>query len=62
MDVKYLLQEDVKLTNTQGKTAKVYAGLINKETDVIFASEPSNDILRRAQEAGVAGGYTGLKR
>ncbi len=39
--------------NTQGKTAKVYAGLINKKTDVIFASEPSDDILKQAEEAGV---------
>lgn len=39
--------------NTHGKTAKVYAGLINKETDVIFASEPSDDILNQAKEAGV---------
>ena len=39
--------------NTQGKTAKVYAGLINKNTDVIFASEPSDDILKQAEEAGV---------
>lgn len=39
--------------NTNGKTAKVYAGLINKETDVIFASEPSDDILAQAKEAGV---------
>ena len=39
--------------NTNGKTAKVYAGLINKDTDVIFASEPSDDILRQAKEAGV---------
>jgi len=39
--------------NTNGKTAKVYAGLIQKETDLIFASEPSDDILRQAREAGV---------
>lgn len=38
---------------TQGKTAKVYKGLIDKKTDVIFASEPSDDILKQAKEAGV---------
>ena len=39
--------------NTQGKTAKVYGSLINGEKDVIFVSEPSDDILRQAEEAGV---------
>ncbi len=39
--------------NTHGKTAKVYASLINKEKDLIFVSEPSDDILNQAKEAGV---------
>lgn len=39
--------------NTHGKTAKVYASLINKEKDLIFVSEPSDDILRQAKEAEV---------
>ena len=39
--------------NTQGKTAKVYASLINKEKDLIFVSEPSDDILKQAKEANV---------
>ena len=39
--------------NTHGKTAKVYASLINKEKDLIFVSEPSDDILRQAKDAEV---------
>ena len=39
--------------NTQGKSAKVYASLINKEKDLIFVSEPSDDILRQAKEKNV---------
>lgn len=39
--------------NTHGNTAEVYEKLINKELDLIFVSEPSNDILKQAQEAGV---------
>lgn len=39
--------------NTQGKSAKVYGSLINKEKDLIFVSEPSDDILRQAKEKNV---------
>ena len=39
--------------NTHGKTAKVYASLINKEKDLIFVSEPSDDIIKSAQENNV---------
>ena len=46
--------------NTQGKSAKVYASLINKEKDLIFVSEPSDDILRQAQNAGVEFDNTGI--
>jgi len=46
--------------NTQGKSAKVYASLINKEKDLIFVSEPSNDILRQAKEANVEFDMTGI--
>ena len=46
--------------NTQGKSAKVYASLINKEKDLIFVSEPSDDILRQASEAGVEFDNTGI--
>ena len=46
--------------NTQGKSAKVYASLINKEKDLIFVSEPSDDILRQAKDAGVEFDYTGI--
>lgn len=46
--------------NTNGKTAKVYAGLIDKKTDVIFASEPSDDILKQAKEANVEFEMTGI--
>ena len=46
--------------NTQGKSAKVYASLINKEKDLIFVSEPSDDILRQAREADVEFDMTGI--
>lgn len=39
--------------NTHGKTARVYASLINKEKDLIFVSEPSDDIIKSAQENNV---------
>ena len=46
--------------NTQGKTAKVYQGLIDGKTNVIFASEPSDDILQKAKDAGVEFEMTGI--
>lgn len=46
--------------NTQGKSAKVYASLINKEKDLIFVSEPSDDILKQAKDAGVEFDNTGI--
>ena len=46
--------------NTQGKTAKVYQGLIDGKTDLIFASEPSDDILQKAKDAGVEFEMTGI--
>ncbi len=46
--------------NTHGKSAKVYASLINKEKDLIFASEPSDDILKQAKEANVEFDMTGI--
>lgn len=46
--------------NTQGKTAKVYQGLIDGKTNVIFASEPSDDILQKAKNAGVEFEMTGI--
>ena len=48
--------------NTQGKSAKVYASLIKKEKDLIFVSEPSDDILRQAEEASVEFDMTGIGR
>lgn len=48
--------------NTQGKSAKVYASLIKKEKDLIFVSEPSDDILRQAKEANVDFDMTGIGR
>ena len=46
--------------NTQGKTAKVYQGIIDGKTNVIFASEPSDDILQKAKNAGVEFEMTGI--
>ena len=48
--------------NTQGKSAKVYASLIKKEKDLIFVSEPSDDILRQAKDANVEFDMTGIGR
>lgn len=48
--------------NTQGKSAKVYASLIKKEKDLIFVSEPSDDILKQAKEANVEFDMTGIGR
>ena len=48
--------------NTQGKSAKVYASLINKEKDLIFVSEPSDDILKQAEQANVEFDMTGIGR
>ena len=46
--------------NTQGKSAKVYASLIDKSKDLIFVSEPSDDILQQAKDAGVGFDNTGI--
>ena len=46
--------------NTQGKSAKVYASLIDKTKDLIFVSEPSDDILQQAKDAGVEFDNTGI--
>ena len=46
--------------NAHGKTAKVYQGLIDGKKDVIFASEPSDDILEKAKNAGVEFEMTGI--
>ena len=48
--------------NTQGKSAKVYASLIKKKKDLIFVSEPSDDILKQAKEANVEFDMTGIGR
>lgn len=48
--------------NTQGKSAKVYASLINREKDLIFVSEPSDDILKQAEDANVEFDMTGIGR
>ena len=48
--------------NTHGKTAKVYASLINKEKDLIFVSEPSDDILKSAEDNNVEFEMVGIEQ
>ncbi len=43
-------------------TAKAYENLINKKTDLIFVSEPSDDILNQAKKAGVEFEMVGIGR
>lgn len=43
-------------------TAKAYENLINKKTDLIFVSEPSDDILNKAKNAGVEFEMVGIGR
>ena len=43
-------------------TAKAYQNLIDKKTDLIFVSEPSDDILKTAKKAGVEFEMVGIGR
>ena len=43
-------------------TANAYYNLIDRTVDIIFVSEPSNDILRRAENAGVTFEMAGIGR
>lgn len=43
-------------------TAQAYQNLIDKKTDLIFVSEPSDDILNKAQKAGVEFEMVGIGR
>ena len=44
------------------KTANAYQNLIDKKTDLIFVSEPSDDILNNAKNAGVEFEMVGIGR
>lgn len=59
MDMTDKEAEEFIVHNT---TAKAYENLINKTTDLIFVSEPSDDILNSAKEAGVEFEMVGIGR
>ena len=44
------------------KTSQAYYNLIHGDADVIFVSEPSDDIIQQAKEAGVTFEMTGIGR
>ena len=47
---------------THNKTSTAYYNLIDGSVDVIFVSEPSDDIIQQAKEAGVTFEMTGIGR
>ena len=60
--VMAISEEEAESLITHHTTANAYDNLIQKECDLIFVSEPSNDILRRAREAGVSFEMAGIGR
>ena len=57
-----LTQEEAEEFIIHHTTKNAYYNLIDKTVDVIFVSEPSDDILQRAEEAGVTFEMTGIGR
>ena len=57
-----LSEEEAEEFITHHTTSKAYYGLIDKTCDLIFVSEPSDDILNRAKEAGVTFEMVGIGR
>ena len=62
MAVIGMSEEDAEDFITHNTTAKAYDNLINRKADLIFVSEPSDDILRQAEEAGVTFEMVGIGR
>lgn len=57
-----LSEEEAEEFIVHHTTSKAYYGLIDKTCDLIFVSEPSDDILNRAKEAGVTFEMVGIGR
>ena len=57
-----LSDEEAEAFITHHTTANAYENLISGECDLIFVSEPSDDILERARKAGVTFEMTGIGR
>lgn len=57
-----MTDEEAEKFIVHNTTAKAYENLINKTTDLIFVSEPSDDILNSAKEAGVEFEMVGIGR
>ena len=57
-----LSEEEAEAYITHHTTSKAYYGLIDKTCDLIFVSEPSDDILNRAKDAGVSFEMVGIGR
>lgn len=57
-----MTNEEAETFIVHNTTAKAYENLINKETDLIFVSEPSDDILNQAKNAGVEFEMVGIGR
>lgn len=57
-----MTNEEAETFIVHNTTAKAYENLINKKTDLIFVSEPSDDILNQAKNAGVEFEMVGIGR
>lgn len=57
-----MTDEEAEKFIVHNTTAKAYENLINKKTDLIFVSEPSDDILNQAKKAGVEFEMVGIGR
>lgn len=57
-----MTDEEAETFIVHNTTAKAYENLINKKTDLIFVSEPSDDILNQAKNAGVEFEMVGIGR
>ena len=62
MAVIGLSEEEAEDFITHNTTAKAYENLINGNADLIFVSEPSDDILKQAAEAGMEFEMVGIGR
>lgn len=61
-DVIGMTEEEAENFIVHNTTAEAYYNLIDKKADIIFVSEPSDDILNRAQKAGVELEMVGIGR
>lgn len=57
-----MTDEEAEKFIVHNTTSKAYQNLIDKKTDLIFVSEPSDDILNKAKKAGVEFEMVGIGR